>query len=297
MADGNIRLTPSMCKTCEGCGQTGGRTCKGLCVSCMAENKKVRLHLAKRAANGRTCLPPLLRHATIAPIPLCRCKACGVEYKPKDKHRTSFCSRECSWDWQKIEGPAKANGLRVLHSVYRIKCAGCGQRKEARAGAIRCASCVSQHSRADHIPVRGTTKSCVTCSSGFVAMSGEDFSSTKFCSKGCKNAYSRTQPWYKEMQKQAKARRRARKKGAAKIERVSPTKVFERDGWRCGICNKLTLRTQRGKMHPRAPELDHIVTLADGGEHTYANTQCACRKCNGLKGAKTYGQLHLFPAG
>jgi 5-methylcytosine-specific restriction endonuclease McrA len=99
------------------------------------------------------------------------------------------------------------------------------------------------------------------------------------------------------MQKQAKARRRARKKGSSRIERVSPLKVFERDGWRCGICGKLTLRTQRGKMHPRAPELDHIVTLADGGDHTYANTQCACRKCNGLKGAKTYGQLHLFPAG
>lgn len=282
---------------CEGCGALDPNTIKGLCRGCMAENKKVRLHLAKRAANGRTCLPPLLRHTPIGSIPLCKCKACGVEYKPKTKDRTSFCSRQCSWDWQKIEGPAKASGLRVLHSVYRYKCAGCGERKEGRTGTIRCAHCSSGNRNPNYTHVKGTTRHCANCSAPFVAMSGEQFSSTKFCSKVCQNALARTRPGYREMQKQAKARRRARKKGAAKIERVSPTKVFERDGWRCGICGKLTLQTKRGKMHPRAPELDHIVTLADGGDHTYANTQCACRKCNGLKGAKTYGQLHLFPAG
>lgn len=43
-----------------------------------------------------------------------------------------------------------------------------------------------------------------------------------------------------------------------------------------------------------APELDHIVSLAEGGEHSMRNTQCLCRKCNQEKGVTTKGQLRLF---
>lgn len=90
-----------------------------------------------------------------------------------------------------------------------------------------------------------------------------------------------------------KRRRRARKKINGTIETVRALTVFERDGWRCGICHR-TVRKDLKPPHPRAPQLDHIVPLALGGEHTYANTQCSHAECNWTKGARHAGQELLF---
>lgn len=72
-------------------------------------------------------------------------------------------------------------------------------------------------------------------------------------------------------------------------------KVFERDGWRCQICGKLTPKKNRGTRYPNAPEADHRIPMSKGGGHNYDNVQCACRKCNGEKSNKNEaGQLPLF---
>jgi 5-methylcytosine-specific restriction endonuclease McrA len=97
----------------------------------------------------------------------------------------------------------------------------------------------------------------------------------------------------KEQRKADKAVRRARKK-AAPYERVYATKVFERDGWRCHICGRKTLKNKRGTWHDKAPELDHIIPLSKGGPHTYGNVACACRACNGKKGNMILGQPSLL---
>lgn len=89
----------------------------------------------------------------------------------------------------------------------------------------------------------------------------------------------------------SKTIRRARMKIAA--ESIDPIKVFERDRWRCHMCKRPTPRALRGSYAPNAPELDHIVSLAEGGSHTWGNVACACRECNGLKGAGSVGQLLL----
>jgi 5-methylcytosine-specific restriction endonuclease McrA len=80
------------------------------------------------------------------------------------------------------------------------------------------------------------------------------------------------------------------RKRAATVERVSPYRVFERDGWRCYLCRCDTPKHKRGTYDDDAPELEHVIPLAQGGEHSYANTRCACRSCNLLKGALTPGQ-------
>ena len=90
-----------------------------------------------------------------------------------------------------------------------------------------------------------------------------------------------------------RARHRALTKGC-NAENVDPLKVFERDKWRCRLCNVKTPKELRGTYQDNAPELDHIIPLSLGGPHTYANTQCACRKCNGTKSNKPMGQMLLF---
>lgn len=297
MADGNIRLTASMCKTCEGCGQTGGKTCKGLCVFCMDQHKAIRRSNAKRLANGRMDLPPLLRAKKSggeSPVTqtLHVCSVCSKQFYPKHADRVKCCSRACGLSFTGRQAAFRKTGGVVVHRVMRVKCKQCGARFNQANQKLFCGSAclaglnakkAADRDRASYVP---RAFSCKCCGADVVTEYGRK--KTIYCSDACRN---------RTLRRAAHCARAAKIRGASRVERLDPFKVFERDGWRCGICNKLTLRTQRGKMHPRAPELDHIVTLADGGDHTYANTQCACRKCNGLKGAKTYGQLHLFPAG
>lgn len=65
--------------------------------------------------------------------------------------------------------------------------------------------------------------------------------------------------------------RRARLKGSV-AERVDREVVFARDGWVCGICGLLADRD--------SATVDHIIPIARGGPHTYANVQTAHRLCN-----------------
>jgi 5-methylcytosine-specific restriction endonuclease McrA len=58
--------------------------------------------------------------------------------------------------------------------------------------------------------------------------------------------------------------------------------VFARDGGICQICK---LPVAREAMH-----VDHIVPLARGGKHEYANVQLAHARCNISKGARWWPQ-------
>jgi len=72
------------------------------------------------------------------------------------------------------------------------------------------------------------------------------------------------------------ANRRARRVNQF-IEPVDRLVLFERDAGLCGICKE-----------PVGPDfqVDHVVPLAKGGEHSYANTQVAHPVCNNRKGAR-----------
>lgn len=60
------------------------------------------------------------------------------------------------------------------------------------------------------------------------------------------------------------------------VEAVDPRVVFERANGICGICLKA--------VDPdSAWEVDHIIPLSKMGEHSYANSQLAHRKCNRAK--------------
>jgi hypothetical protein len=92
-------------------------------------------------------------------------------------------------------------------------------------------------------------------------------------------------------------RQRARRAGVSYVS-IPVRAVYERDGWRCQICNRKCRKTfmvnkQNGRPHPRSPTLDHIRSLKDGGNHEPCNVQLACFECNTRKGAASRGQLRL----
>lgn len=88
---------------------------------------------------------------------------------------------------------------------------------------------------------------------------------------------------YKAAKKTRRQTRRARLKGAF-VETVVSTVVFERDLYVCQQCWK-QCPSKAAVPDPDAPTVDHILALANGGEHSYANTQCLCFTCNSAKGA------------
>lgn len=76
--------------------------------------------------------------------------------------------------------------------------------------------------------------------------------------------------------------RRARKIGV-EYEHFSSKEIFERDDWRCGICEH-TVDSKLRYPHPRSASLDHVIPLSKGGGHTRANTRCSHLECNVRRG-------------
>lgn len=110
---------------------------------------------------------------------------------------------------------------------------------------------------------------CRRCGVQFVAL-GNGPGLASFCSDQCRSADRR-------------ARYRARRVGAF-VSMVYRSKIYDRDDWRCQLCGK-PVRRGKSVPHPLAPTIDHIVPLADGGNHEPSNVQCAHFICNSRKSA------------
>ena len=70
--------------------------------------------------------------------------------------------------------------------------------------------------------------------------------------------------------------------------------IADRDGWRCGICEK-RIPPAAQWPDPRSLSLDHVVPVSDGGDHVRANVQATHLHCNISKGTRAVGeQLRLI---
>ncbi|MFA5671761.1 MAG: HNH endonuclease signature motif containing protein [Synergistaceae bacterium] len=117
--------------------------------------------------------------------------------------------------------------------------------------------------------------------------------SGKMARKKGEKRYKQT-PNGKETSKRHRHKQRAQKMGVL-YEIFDPVEIFERDGWRCQHCHKKVQWYGESRTNPLYPNLDHIVCLANGGEHTRRNTQLLCRACNNKKGTNDVGeQLRLL---
>jgi hypothetical protein len=96
-------------------------------------------------------------------------------------------------------------------------------------------------------------------------------------------------PWHKESanpwndrRRQDAQRRRAQKLGT-QTERIDNRSVYERDGWRCGICTE-SVNPLAAYPDPMSASLDHIQPLSLQGTHTYDNVRLAHLRCNIRRG-------------
>jgi len=267
--------------TCAGCGVQSTSTqpkAKYCGAACRDE--------ASRQRKRRERKPPSRIEAVTY-----ECWWCGSHYHPKRLDRSKACSRECGFKVRDFIRSIKANGGRVTHRAKRRHCDHCGKPFTQRNNRVTC-SIHCANDRAERLRVQASQLSdeatCQECHRLYAPVSSGGRPSL-YCSDECRGAVTQRRNRISRL-----LRKRRLRSGMHK-DRIDPIKVFERDAWRCGICGLNTDKTKRGTWHPKAPELDHIVALANGGTHTWDNVQCSHRSCNGSKGATNYGQLSLFP--
>ena len=102
------------------------------------------------------------------------------------------------------------------------------------------------------------------------------------------------------LSRESSVRRQARARGATVVEKFTRADVYERDGGRCHLCGE--------PVDPARWDIDHLVPIARGGQHTFDNVAVAHPSCNGKRDmtpmerrqdGRTWredtGQLSLWP--
>ena len=252
-----------------------------------------------------------------------QCATCGKLFRigTGRGQARKYCDRACA---PKVSAPTKLCDVegcdRIARSdsaphcemhYYRVRRSGSLGTPGESVGAWPCCQyCGGESegrrfcdSRCAARSIRGTPRlrSCTVCGAEYDPRtnSGMDF---KVCGAECKASrgreWSRLQymrgmstPEGRDRIRRAEYKRKALKR-AAFVEEVSRDEVMRRSNWRCHLC--------RGRIPPDAVwpsplfgTVDHVLPLAQGGAHSYANCKAAHLTCNCKKGAKPQGQLGL----
>jgi hypothetical protein len=215
---------------------------------------------------------------------ICTCTYCKKSYVPKKKERNKYCSRECAFAHKSFL--SKLNKQKKAELLLKA-CPQCGNifksRGNKRYCSIRCSSLAYLSAR------KKARYSCKECGSLFEPEYHNKH--RVFCSDRCARKYLK-----RAARSTRNDRIRATSYGAAIIEKIDRSMVYERDSWICGICGEPVAKEARVPS-PYAPTLDHIVPLAAGGQHTISNTQCAHFICNSIKGDGTHAPKKVYKTG
>lgn len=201
-------------------------------------------------------------------------------------YKNRFCSRVCRSAHQALQPKAYTGPIQCAYFARHCKSCGVafGTRNVNRNDCNLCeAQTIRRATRDAAIALHraaGKVSFCCGCGIKFCLLYGQSLKVCPDCSHTKKREDKRT--W--------RTARKAKER-AVRTESVRPGKVFDRAGWRCYLCGCATPRELRGTYEPNAPELDHVVPLSRGGEHSYANTDCCCRACNLDKSDQTLEEL------
>lgn len=148
--------------------------------------------------------------------------------------------------------------------------------------------------RSHAIVIRLATRHCLWCNAPmlrrFRAPTQSRYHPGLTCSPTCWVQHRRRVESLKMRKKVAKRVLRPgqrQSEEASKMPTFTALEIFQRDNWTCYICGVRMNPADRGKIKARAPHLDHIRSLSEGGTHTVENVATACRECNLKKGTES----------
>lgn len=285
-------------KRCQACRQNSAAYVHSVphktCNRCGAPLGKGRYKWCSTECKDGTKMTRAEYRQSVKAKPDSTCEQCGAAYKSNlgglslaRGHKSRFCSREC------LAKHREAVSAPKFSPVFLLVCRVCDRRFYSKNRLRQhcsdgCRKATGRNSARESYLRRANVdrspRKCKCCGNMFEPAYGNK--KREFCSAACAKRFS-------SRLRGKNHRRRARSYGVT-YEPVNPIAVFERDGWRCKLCGVKTPKRLRGTLDPSAPELDHIIPLSKGGAHSYENTHCACRKCNGNKGDRPLGQLLLI---
>lgn len=170
-------------------------------------------------------------------------------------------------------------------------CNYCGRKS---GGNKHCsARCATRSNRNSPLDIN-----CANCNAKFIPINGK-----LCCSSECKKVHKRkldrerraerikSDSKYADKVRANEYKRKATKKNAY-VEYVDRAIVMQRDKWTCHLCR---LKIPKKAVWPNGlfGTLDHVMPLARGGLHSYANVKAAHLSCNCSKNDKILGQLGL----
>jgi 5-methylcytosine-specific restriction endonuclease McrA len=222
-----------------------------------------------------------------------QCVICGVGFKRKRGRNVGLCcSKKCGAKLHAQRGEERRLAVALLRSRAKAErksiCKECGQSFQWKHTTRYCSDdCRQRVARRKSKEYQADKYRCFRASNPLVqrvltcGKCGLEFTTSgqrgrRFCSQRCLERFHSP----------GVHAQRARHFGVPYDRSLRNEQVLERDGWRCRLCGCDTPRSLRGTTAPNAPEVDHIVPLSKGGGHTWDNVQCACRRCNGEKGAR-----------
>jgi predicted nucleic acid-binding Zn ribbon protein len=233
-----------------------------------------------------------------------KCRGCGDSFELTRQDRV-WCSSHCYHRHRRVDRDSR-DAVQCGH----CKCAFLPYKMDQRYCSAKCRSAFNHQRQKDdgryaaqlakRRESRGTNpaepgtrrlgyvSSCVVCGAQYA----HNHKRRRYCSTRCgaKASYENRKrtPEYKAARLGCDQRRRARKRTGT-VEVFSSAEIFDRDRNRCHICRR-KCRRDVVVPHPLAPTLDHLIPLAEGGEHTRANTATACFLCNSVKGDRGGGE-------
>lgn len=218
-------------------------------------------------------------------------KYCGSQCRPKKKSGRS--------GWAKWKSNRQRNNRYKKCDITPRECKQCGNifLSKLPQAALCSAPCRNKYRYRTQSPMN---YQCVQCGKVFQS---RQYKATLCGNKNCLSAFAKaTGALATPIKKWASRSDRDRyfsylRRSVVmdrKSEKFSAVEIFERDGWRCGICMKPVSASLRWP-NPKSASLDHIVPISRGGHHVRANVQLSHLGCNSRKSASDRNiQLRLF---
>lgn len=195
-----------------------------------------------------------------------------------------FCSRDCAQDYLFYQRNGCRRDLNVRIRFWSVQCVICGgyhvrERKPFGAHLTCCRECdlVAKRKieRERFVSVKETNeykdKTCPECGAGFSVNYYADV--RVYCSDRCAVRVGRRS-------------NRAKRRAAIELRTTGPVhfnEIVVRDKCICHLCGE-PVDLSLHRWDDGAPELDHVIPLAQGGWHGPDNIKLSHRICNQRKG-------------
>lgn len=177
-----------------------------------------------------------------------------------------------------------------------MTCADCNRPMWTGSGSLpqgqaRCLDCRRASPAPKYRPRPRRSVECRHCGQDIPA---ERNANSIYCSPLCKvravNARRADVPRRQKRSPEFERRKNARRRQLAPVRSIDRLAIYERDGWRCGICSDPVDPDAKWPDRMSA-SLDHVVPVARGGLHVVENLQLAHLRCNARKGARVDSEL------